>query len=54
MPAFRHNTSALWRIQACAVGRMTISFTSTSAGCSIAKAMARGIATGGIAILSIF
>src|SRR5467141_2546613 len=36
----------------CAVGRMTISFTSTSAGCSMANAIARAIAAGGIANLS--
>ena len=33
----------------CAVGRMIISFTSTSVDCSIANAMARAIASGGIA-----
>ena len=38
---------------ACAVGRMTIWFTSTSAGCSMAKAIARAIAAGEIAIFSI-
>src|SRR5580693_3358480 len=43
---------AAWKAYACAVGRMTISFTSTSAGCSIANAMPRAIASGGIAILS--
>jgi len=37
---------------ACAVGRTTISFTSISAGCSIANAIARAIAAGGIANLS--
>jgi hypothetical protein len=37
----------------CAVGRMTISLTSTSAGCSMANAIARAIAAGGIAIFSI-
>jgi len=36
----------------CAVGRITISFTSTSAGCSIANAIARAIASGDIANLS--
>lgn len=36
----------------CAVGRTTTSPTSTSAGCSIAKAIARAIASGGIATLS--
>jgi len=35
-----------------AVGRTMISFTSTSAGCSIANAIARAIASGGIANLS--
>ncbi len=35
---------------ACAVGRTTMSPTSTLAGCSIANAMARAIASGGIAI----
>ena len=38
--------------QPCAAGRTTISLTSTSAGCSIANAMARAIATGGTANLS--
>jgi hypothetical protein len=37
----------------CAVGRMTISLTSTSAGCSIAKAIARPIASGEIATVSL-
>jgi hypothetical protein len=36
----------------CAVGQIIISFTSRSAGCSIANAMARAIASGGIANLS--
>ena len=40
------------RYQACAAGRTTISFTSTSDGCSIANATARAIASGGIAIRS--
>src|ERR1700761_9239780 len=39
-------------IQACAVGRTIISPTSTLAGCSIANAMARAIAAGGIPIFS--
>jgi dienelactone hydrolase len=30
------------------VGRITISFTSTSSGCSIANAIARAIASGGV------
>ena len=34
----------------CAVGRTTTSLTSTSAGCSMAKAMARAIASGAIGI----
>lgn len=34
------------------MGRITISFTSTSADCSIANAIARAIASGGIANLS--
>jgi hypothetical protein len=37
----------------CAVGRMTTSFTSTSAGCSMANAIVRAIVAGGIAIFSI-
>jgi len=40
------------RIYTCAVGRIIISFTSTSAGCSIANTIARAIASGGIASLS--
>ena len=36
----------------CAVGRTTISFTSTSGGCSIANAIARAIASAGIAKVS--
>jgi hypothetical protein len=40
------------RFQPYAVGRTTISFTSTSAGCSTANAMARAIASGGIAMRS--
>jgi hypothetical protein len=36
----------------CAVGRTTISFTSTSDGCSIANAIARAIASAGIAKVS--
>jgi hypothetical protein len=35
------------------VGRITISFTSTSGGCSIANAIARAIASGGIANFSL-
>jgi hypothetical protein len=37
----------------CAVGRTTISLTSTPAGCSMAKAIARAMASGGMAILSL-
>src|SRR6266571_3760755 len=51
--AVAHSQSApTRRIYAWAVGRITISFTSTSAGCSIANAIARAIASGAIANLS--
>src|ERR1700733_3453874 len=51
--AFYEGTvAARMRSQICAVGRRVISFTSISAGCSIAKAIARAIASGGIANLS--